>query len=158
MSRASSVSVAHETLLFERRLRASPEAVFTAYADVALRARWSAPSPSVAVVYAANDFRIDGVDAFRCGSAEDLRFAGVVRYLDILEGRRIVYSEVISASESRLSVSLVTWALCADGAGTQLHVTDHVVSFVGREMIDGSRSGMNGALDNLVALVDSTTR
>lgn len=56
MSRTSPLSVAHETLLFERRLRASPEAVFAAYADVTLRARWSAPAPSVAVVYAADDF------------------------------------------------------------------------------------------------------
>jgi hypothetical protein len=31
MSRVSARSVAHETLVFERRVRASPEAVFAAY-------------------------------------------------------------------------------------------------------------------------------
>jgi uncharacterized protein YndB with AHSA1/START domain len=107
------------------------------------------------VVYSSADFRVEGEDIFRCGSADDLRFAGVVRYLDILDGQRIVYSEVIATSEARLSVSLVTWELSADGSGTRLVVTDQVTSFVGREMIDGSRSGMNGALDNLASLVDT---
>lgn len=158
MSQASLASVAHETLVFERRLRTSPEAVFAVYADVSVRARWSAPSPTAAVVYSADDFRIDGEDVFRCGSADDLRFAGVVRYLDILDGQRIVYSEVIATSEARLSVSLVTWELSGDGADTRLVVTDQVASFVGREMIDGSRSGMNGALDNLVALIEKDVR
>lgn len=148
-------SVAHETLVFDRSIRASPQAVFAAYADARVRARWSAPSPTAAVIYSSTDFRVDGVDSFRCGSADDLRFTGVVRYLDILDGQRIVYSEVISTSEARLSVSLVTWELSTEGSGTRLVVTDQVTSFVGTEMIDGSRAGMNGALDNLVGLVDA---
>jgi len=155
MSRVSARSVAHETLVFERRVRASPEAVFAAYADVGVRTRWSAPSPTAAVVYSSADFRVDGVDSFRCGGVDDLRFAGVVRYLDILDGQRIVYCEVISTSEARLSVSLVTWELSTDGSGTRLVVTDQVTSFVGKEMIDGSRSGMTGALDNLASLVNA---
>lgn len=148
------VSVAHETLVFERRLRASPDAVFAAYADVDARARWSAPSATAAVVYSSADFRVDGTDAFRCGRSDDLRFAGVVRYVDIRDGRRIVYCEVIATSDAPLSASLVTWELSADGSGTRLVVTDQVTSFVGMDMIDGSRSGMNGALDNLVAFTD----
>jgi uncharacterized protein YndB with AHSA1/START domain len=158
MSPPPAASVAHETLVFERRARASPEAVFAAYVDVGVRARWSAPSPTAAVVYSAADFRVDGVDSFRCGSADDLRFAGVVRYLDIIDGQRIVYSEVITSSGTRLSVSLVTWEFCPEGSGTRLVVTDQVTSFVGQGMIDGSRSGMSGAIDNLVAFVDEEIR
>lgn len=154
MSPVSPGSTVHQTLVFERGLRASPNAVFAAYVDPDIRARWSAPSPTAAVVYSSADFRVDGVDAFRCGSADDLRFAGVVRYLDILEAQRIVYSEVISTAAARLSVSLVSWELNADGGGTRLVVTDQITSFVGQEMIDGSRSGMNGALDNLARWVD----
>ncbi|MEZ4222013.1 MAG: SRPBCC domain-containing protein [Polyangiaceae bacterium] len=143
-------STLHETLVFERQFGSPPEAVFAAYADVDLRSRWSAPSPTAAVVYGSADFRIDGEDRFRCGGRHDLQFTGVVRYLDIVEAQRIVYSEVISSSDARLSVSLVTWDLRRDGEGTHLLVTDHVASFVGADMIDGSRAGMNAALDNLV--------
>lgn len=85
-----------------------------------------------------------------CGSADDLRFTGVVRYVDIVDTRRIVYSELISTSDTRLAISLVTWDLSAEPEGARLGVTDQVTSFVGGDMIDGSRVGMNAALDNLV--------
>lgn len=145
----------HETLVFERRFRAGPEAVFAAYADVELRARWSAPSPTAAVVYTSADFRVDGEDRFRCGSADDLRFTGVVRYLDIVGGRRIVYSEVISSADARLAASLVTWDVHPAAEGARLVVTDQIVCFVGGGMIDGSREGMSAALDHLVGVVNA---
>ena len=80
----------HETLLFERRFTSPPGKVFAVYADVDLRVKWSAPSPTAAVVYSSADFRVNGEDRFNCGGADDLRFAGVVRYLDIIEMKRIV--------------------------------------------------------------------
>lgn len=144
----------HETLVFERRLRAPPHAVFAAFVDVDVRARWSAPSPTARVSYSSADFTVGGEDRFRCGAADDLRFAGHVRYLDIQASRRIVYSELISTSDVRLSASLVTWELESHGTGTRLVVTAQVTSWVGRDMIDGSRAGMNGALDNLVEVVE----
>jgi uncharacterized protein YndB with AHSA1/START domain len=143
-----------QTLVFERKLSATPSAVFAAYADARERAKWSAPSPTAAVVYASTDFQVGGADHFRCGSVDDLRFAGVVQYLDIVAEQRIVYSEVISAAGARLSVSLVTWEMRPNGESTHLVVTAHVVSFVGDDIILGTRDGMNGALDNFGRLVD----
>jgi uncharacterized protein YndB with AHSA1/START domain len=148
------VSAAFATLRFERRFRSAPEVVFAAYADVGVRSGWAAPTETAAIAYTAADFCVDGVDAFRCGEADDLRFTGIVRYLDILHGQRIVYSEVISTAEQRLCASVVTWELSADGLGTRLALAVQVTSFVGEEMIDGSRNGMNGALDRLVEMVD----
>ncbi len=75
-------------------------------------------------------------------------------YLDIQAAHRIVYSEVISTSGAPLSASLVTWELESHGAGSRLVVTAQVTSLVGREMIDGSRAGMDAALDNLVEVVE----
>ncbi|MBN9159930.1 MAG: hypothetical protein BGO98_18960 [Myxococcales bacterium 68-20] len=144
----------HETLVFERRFRSSPRAVFAAYADVEARARWSAPSDATAVVYSVSDFRVDGVDRFRCGDKTNLQFEGTVRYADIVENERIVYSEVISTTDMKLSVSLVTWEIVPDQTGSRLVVTDQIASFVGDDMIAGSRVGMNAALDNLVALLE----
>ena len=150
------IAVKHDTLVFERRLRSTPSAVFAAYADVESRARWSAPSDTAAVVYSVSDFRVDGVDRFRCGSMTDLQFEGTVRYADIVENRRIVYSEVISTTDMRLSVSLVTWEIFPEGTGARLVVTDQIASFVGDDMITGSRVGMSAALDNLTSLLERT--
>ena len=101
------------------------------------------------MTYASHDFRIDGVDRFVCGGKNDLRFSGVVRYVDITAPWRIVYTEVISEGDKRLAASLVTWSLGDTRDGTRLVVTDQVTSFVGAEMIEGSRMGMAAALDNL---------
>jgi uncharacterized protein YndB with AHSA1/START domain len=143
----------HETLVFERRIAAPPEAVFAAYADLEMRTIWTRPSPTAAVVYESDEFQVGGEDTFKCGSSDDLRFAGTVRYMDIVAAQRIVYSELISADEP-LAASLVTWNLFPDRAGTRLVVTDQVASFIGDDMIDGSHAGMNAALNNLVELLE----
>jgi hypothetical protein len=38
----------------------------------------------------------------------------------------------------------------AEGSGTTPRVTDQITSFVGNEMIAGSRMGMTAALENLM--------
>lgn len=148
-TREAVASTAHETLVFERSFRTSAEKVFGAYADVAVRVKWSAPSETAAVVYSSHDFRIDGLDRFRCGAKDKLEFEGVVSYVEIAAPWRIVYTELISKGHVRLAVSLVTWELTETATGTQLVVTDQIASLVGAEMIDGSRVGMEAALDNL---------
>jgi hypothetical protein len=57
-----------ETLVFERRIPASVEAVFQAFSDPRLRAEWGAPSDTAVILYDSADFRPGGVDHFRCGS------------------------------------------------------------------------------------------
>lgn len=154
MNRAANhgpAAVVHETLVFERQFRVAPSAVFAAYVDVEARARWSAPSDSAAVVYSVEDFRVGGVDRFRCGDKTELQYEGRVRYEDILDNRRIVYSETISTQGTRLSIALVSWELFEENGGTRVLVTDQIASFVGNDMVVGSKLGMTAALDNLVA-------
>ncbi len=138
-----------ETLVLERHLDAPVTQVFEAYADVKRRARCSVPSDAAAVVYSEHDFRPSGTDRFKCGSKPDLQFSGLVRYVEIVKPWRIVYTEVISSEQHQLACPLVSWELSSVDAGSLLRVTDHVVSFVGDEMIRGSRMGMNAALDKL---------
>jgi uncharacterized protein YndB with AHSA1/START domain len=143
----------HETLTFERELPAPPEVVFNAYADVDARARWSAPSDSVVVVYTLHDLRIGGLDRYRCGEARDPRFEGMVQYVDLVVGSRIVYTEVIARAGKPLSVSLVTWELAPTTTGTRLVVTVQLTSLVGEGMVTGTKVGMAAALDRLGAAV-----
>jgi uncharacterized protein YndB with AHSA1/START domain len=154
----SDSSTKHDTLVFERVFTVPPARVYSAYADVDQRARWSAPSESAGVVYSSSDFRIGGEDRFRCGDKHDLRYVGVLRYEDLVDNERIVYCERIATDAVPLAVSLVTWELSANGVGTRLRVTAQVTSFVGADMIDGTRAGTNAALDNLaVALSPPAT-
>ncbi len=144
-----SATVQHETLTFKRQYTATPDAVFSTYADVEVRARWSAPSDSAVFIYTENDFRVGGIDHFRCGDKRAPQYEGEVRYEDIVSGKRIIYSEAIKAFGKRLSVSLVTWEIVPRATGSRLLVTVQIASLVGDDMIAGTRVGMNAALDNL---------
>jgi uncharacterized protein YndB with AHSA1/START domain len=142
--------VTHRTLLFERRLEAPIETVYVALADPVTRASWSAPSDTAAFFYEETDFREGGRDVFRCGSKSNPQFTGVTTYLSILPNRRITSGEVVQSGGETLMASLITTELESDGEGTQLQMIVHVTSFAGEGMLDGSETGNNAALDNLV--------
>lgn len=143
--------VRHETLRFQREYAVTPDLVFETYVDVEARARWSAPSDSAVVIYTQDDFRVGGADRYRCGDRRAPQYEGEVRYVDIVDGSRILYSEVITAGEKPLAASMVTWEIAPTTEGSRLTVTVQVASFVGEEMVVGTRVGMNAALDNLGA-------
>lgn len=149
------MSIVHETLVFERRYPASPSRVFQAYADEAIRARWSAPTPTTAIVYESTDFRVGGHDIYRCGAIDDLRYLARAYYCDVERDRRIVFAEAVTTEGETLSVSLNTWDIIPDGSGTRLVVTVQLAAYGGKDMLEGTRFGTNAALDNLGSLVAS---
>ncbi len=61
--------------------------------------------------------------------------------------------ERVTTGDRPLSVSLVTWERLAESGGTKLVLGKQLVSFVGAEMVEGSKSGTVMALDNLGALL-----
>jgi uncharacterized protein YndB with AHSA1/START domain len=141
----------HATLTFERLVPASLERVFHALSDVKARADWGAPSDTAVILYDASDFRIGGVDRYRCGSRANPNVRGTTWYVDIIADKRIVSAERVEMDGNLLACSLATTEFFSTAAGeTRVHVTVQVVSFVGNAMIDGHRTGHNGSLDNLV--------
>lgn len=138
------------TLVFERLIPAPVNAVFDAFADVAKRVAWGAPSTTAALIYDASDFREGGLDRFRCGSKSDPRFHGVTQYLRLVPNHCIVSSETIDCDGKRLSASLTNLELSSEGDETRLVSTTHVVSFVDDEMVKGTEVGNNASLDNLM--------
>lgn len=123
--------------------------MFAAYADPAVRAIWTAPSPEEAVIYADTDFRPGGTDHFRCGPAASPTFAGTTRYEVVEYAALIVCQERISEHGRPRSLSTITWRFTATGAGTVLSVTDQVTALDSPAMIDGARTGYHAALANL---------
>jgi uncharacterized protein YndB with AHSA1/START domain len=142
-------SVAHETIILKRRYEASADRLFAAFEDVNARAKWSAPSDKTVIVFQETDFRVGGRDVSRCGAKGDPQFLVEVRYLDIVRGCRIVFSEVVEHGAKRLSVSLVTVDIHRDGSGAQLILTIQIASFDGEDMAAGNKAGYGAALDNL---------
>jgi uncharacterized protein YndB with AHSA1/START domain len=141
----------HETLVFERAVKAPAAAVFAAFADPAARAAWGAPSDTAIVIYDEADFRAGGYDRFRCGSKANPNIHGETRYLEITEDRRIVSSETITMDGKKLCASLTTLELTPDGGETRLKSTTQLASFIGQDMVNGHKMGTNASLDNLVA-------
>ncbi|MFR9753667.1 SRPBCC domain-containing protein [Nocardia sp. 004] len=144
----STPTLNHSTVEVARSYPVSPDKIFAAYADVERRASWTAPEGHE-VVYVNTSFDVDGVDDYRCGPIGQAELTGRVRYLDIEEGVRIVYSETISLGSQPLAISLVTWSLDPNDIGTEVTVVSQVCSFVGDDMIAGTREGLSMALDNL---------
>lgn len=144
--------LAHDTLRFERHFDHPPRVVFDAYADIDQRTIWSAPSDDEVVIFETHDFTVGGTDRFICGPKESPSFAGTTRYHAIVDGETIVFTERLTNLDDDLAaVSLVTWAVTADGEGSMLAIVDQVTSIVGDGPIDGSRQGYNAVLDQLAA-------
>ena len=148
------VTTIHDTIVLTREYRASPARVFQAFADPDARARWGAPSPTVALVLDQTSFEVGGLDVSRCGSKDDLRYHIEARYLDIVEAERIVYSETVSERSARFSAALITIAFETIETGTRLILTAQLAAFDGGFMIAGNKLGYGAALDNLRAEVE----
>jgi uncharacterized protein YndB with AHSA1/START domain len=138
----------HATVTLQHSYSASPERVFSEFANPVARAGWSAPSKDE-LIYDEADFRIGGKDVFRCGPKGDLKFRGETRYLEIVPNARVVSSETVEVDGQRLAVALTTLDFEPTEHGTDLTVTVQLVSFVGPDMIHSFESGNRSALKNL---------
>ncbi len=142
--------IRHRTFVFERLCAAPVKQVFAAFADPALRVRWSAPSDGAVFVYDQADFREGGEDHFRCGSKEKPQYTGRTTYIAIIPDQSVVSSETVEAGGRKLMSSLITTELEANGNATKVTMTVQVTSLFGDGMITGTEIGNNAALDNLV--------
>ena len=142
------MTIAHETIHLSRTLDADLDDVWNAYADTAQRSRWSVPEGEE-MVFDADDLRSGGAARYRCGTPGELEFAGSIDYLHIAPGAAVVHTEITRSGSQLLSAALLTWSFGAADPRTELSVTVQVTSFVGEDMLDGTRNGHRIALDQL---------
>lgn len=143
----------HETIRISRRINASPEQVFSAWADPVARAQWGPPSDDEAIEFLEHDFRVSGKDVSLCGQKGDLRFRVDTVYHDIREPLRLLFTERVSTDDNLLCMSLITAEFSTVGEATKLGLTVQVASLVGEDMIAGNRGGWEAALANLADYV-----
>jgi uncharacterized protein YndB with AHSA1/START domain len=140
------IATDHGTITVERTIDAPVSRVYGAFADVKERATWGAPSEGAVFIYDEADFRVGGRDLARCGAKDDPRYRVEARYVDIVDERRVVWTETIRELEKLLATNITTFELRPDGERTQVKVTVQVTSFVGPGMIKNTKDGHEGSL------------
>ena len=148
-------SVVHSTFVVERVYPAAPEQVYLALSDPAAKKRWFAdphnPMPSRHEM----DFRVGGKEVNAgCPSDGQMHFFNAV-YQDIVPNRRIVYSYELLFGETRVSVSLATIEIVAEGKGTHLIMTEQGAFFDGHDTPATREHGTGELLDALGAALAS---
>src|SRR6202158_723467 len=114
----SSRSATHSTFTIERNYDASPARVFAAWADVNAKGQWFGAGGEHEL-----DFREGGREHFEAAVGGAV-YSYDALYEDIVEDERIVYTYNMCRDGVRMSVSVTTVELTADGAGSHLRYTE----------------------------------
>ena len=148
-------SVVHSTFVVERLYPAAPSRVFFALSNPAAKRRWFVdphdPSPSRHEM----DFRVGGKEVNAgCPSDGQMHYFNAV-YQDIVPDQRIVYSYELLFGETRVSVSLTTIELVAEGNGTRLVMTEQAAFLDGHDISATREHGTGELLDALGAFLSA---
>jgi uncharacterized protein YndB with AHSA1/START domain len=140
-----------------RRLAATPDKVFAAFAEPGLVARWLTPSPEIALTLLQFDFRVGGRYRF----AYHLPEGGTVivggAYRCIEPPSRIVFSWVIQPPDEHAGIdSEVTITITPDQGGSALHIRHEKLTRNGAAARHAE--GWGGALDRLAMLLETPAR
>jgi uncharacterized protein YndB with AHSA1/START domain len=141
-------SVTHNTFVIERTYNATPERVFAAWSDPALKRRWFSGSDEAGPGYEL-DFRVDGRERNLGGPPGGPVYTYEARYREIVPGERIVFTYDMYLDEPLMSVSVVTVELRAEGAGTGLTFTEHCAHLDGGDTPQQRKHGTEELLDKL---------
>jgi uncharacterized protein YndB with AHSA1/START domain len=141
-------TVAHATFVIERTFDASPDRVYSAWADPAAKAHWFGPPEGNTGLEL--DFRVGGRER-NSGAAEE---GGEVYtydalYMDIVPGQRIVYTYEMYKEKERISVSQGTVEFAPSGGGTRMTYTDQGAYLDGADTPEMREHGTRELFDAL---------
>jgi uncharacterized protein YndB with AHSA1/START domain len=149
-------SVIHDTFVIERQYPASPERVFTAFADPVMKRRWFVEGDHHDVEHYEMDFRTGGWESARFRFKEGTPVQGLICtnntiYQDIVPNRRVVFTSTMAISGRPISASLVTAEFVPSGTGTDLVLTHQAAFFENSDGPEMRQEGWRKLLDNLTA-------
>ena len=137
-------SIAHGTFVLERTYPVSPTRVFRAWSDPAIKKRWFGGGAEPKIF----EFREGGRELVESGEGE-FQFGFDVRYEDIVEDNRIIYTYYMTMGGKRISVSVAAIELFAAGDGTRMTVTEHGCFLDGLDNMEQRRRGTEQLLGAL---------
>jgi uncharacterized protein YndB with AHSA1/START domain len=141
----SNRSATHSTFVIERDYDASPARVFAAWADVNAKSQWFGPGGEHEHEL---DFREGGREHFEATVA-DAVYSYDALYEDIVADQRLVYTYNMHRDGVRISVSVTTVELLADGDRTHLRFTEQGVFLDGEDTPEQREHGTKELLDKL---------
>ncbi len=147
-------AVTHSTFVIRRTYGASPERVFVAWADPAVKARWfGGPDEWVHGTHTL-DFRVGGVERASNGPKGGPMHVFNARYQDIVPNERIVSTYEMYVDETRISVSVATVELRREGDATRLVYTEQGAFLDGQDDPAERERGTRELLDALGAALE----
>jgi uncharacterized protein YndB with AHSA1/START domain len=138
-------SATHATFVIERHYDASPVRVFAAWADVDAKRQWFGPGGKQQHEL---DFREGGREHFEA-TVGGAVYSYDARYEDIVAGERFVFTYDMHRDSRRMSVSVTTVELLADGDRTHLRYTEQGVFLDGEDTPEQREHGTKELLDKL---------
>jgi uncharacterized protein YndB with AHSA1/START domain len=132
----------HATFVVERTYKASPERVFAAWATKEAKSKWFQPPVEF-------EFKVGGKETTRGGPPGGPVYSFYAVYQDIVPNERIVYSYAMDMNEARISASVTTVVITAEGSGTKLVFTEQGVFLDGHDTPEQREHGTGILLDNL---------
>lgn len=147
-------SVIHNTFVVERSYPTSPDRVFAAFADPALKRRWYSDSKSHDIEAFDIDLRTGGSERFTYRFRQGTPFEGVAitnegRYLDVIPNHRIVTASTMTFGGKCISASLVTLEMLPTDRGTDLICTYQGAFFEGADGPQIRETGWRVLLERL---------
>jgi uncharacterized protein YndB with AHSA1/START domain len=143
-------SIAHGTFVLERTYPVSAARIFQAWADPAVKRRWFGGGVEPKIF----EFREGGRELVESGEGAG-QFGFDVRYQDIVENNRIIYTYYMTMGGQRISVSVAAIELFPAGDGTRMTVTEHGCFLDGLDNMDQRKRGTEQLL---MALGDELAR
>jgi uncharacterized protein YndB with AHSA1/START domain len=141
-------TVQHGDFTIERVLDAPPALVFQAWADKTAKSKWFGSGSDLHVEKF--DFRVGGEEnvtgKWPNGTVSEFR----ARYFDIVKDKRIVYTYDLFIDGKKLSVSLATIQIVAEGKKTRMIVTEQGAFLDGYDDNGAREHGTNLLMDKLV--------
>jgi uncharacterized protein YndB with AHSA1/START domain len=142
-------SVTHDTFVIQRTYDASPARVFGAFADPAIKTRWSGGPEEWGPRVYKMDFRVGGREVSRGGPTDGPVITYEARYNDIIPEQRIVLTYDMYVDDARMSVPLATVEPQPEGGRTRLIFTEHDAFLDGLEAPGLREQGTRDLLEAL---------
>jgi uncharacterized protein YndB with AHSA1/START domain len=151
-SGTSTRSVVHATFHLERTYDAPAARVWRALTDPAAKQKWFGGPPSqMEMLERHMDVRVGGTERARGRWEGGTVSTYDALYQDVIENERLVYSYVMHLDDKKISVSLATLQLTADGPRTTLALTEQGAFLDGYDDAGSREDGTRHLLEALGA-------